>query len=119
MRELASSYFQLKLGHGYNKRYLHRLGHVSDNRCRCGAVESPEHLLLACSLYKEQRKLLFKDLSYQRRGDNKTEIVLLFSTKVSEKLLVFLKETSISTRSWHTERIVEEEESDSLAESEE
>ena len=53
LREIASSYFQLKIGHGYNKRYLHRLSHVTNNKCRCGAIESPEYLLLAYSLYKE------------------------------------------------------------------
>jgi len=91
---------------------------VTDNKCRCGAIESPEHLLLACFLYKEQRNQLFKELSYRRRGDNRAEIALLYSAKVSEKLLVFLKETKISTRSWHIERI-EDIGSDSELESQE
>ena len=39
-------------------------------------------------------------------------MALLYSEKASEKLLVFLKETRVSTRSWHTERI-EDLESDS------
>ena len=82
---------------------------MTNNKCRCGAIESPEHLLLACPLYKEQRNQLFKELSYRRRGDNRAELALLYSAKASEKLLVFLKETRISTRSWHIERIEEEE----------
>jgi hypothetical protein len=32
-RELASSFFQLKLGHGYLKAYLHRLNIISTDKC--------------------------------------------------------------------------------------
>ena len=35
-RELASALFQLKIGHGYFKAYLYRLGRSTSNRCRCG-----------------------------------------------------------------------------------
>ena len=82
---------------------------MTNNKCRCGAIESPEHLLLACLLYREQRDQLFKELSYRRREDNRAELALLYSAKASEKLLVFLKETRISIRSWHIKRIEEEE----------
>ena len=47
-RMLASSFYQLKLGHGYIKAYLHRIGRAGNNRCRCGKKETAEHLLLSC-----------------------------------------------------------------------
>ena len=46
-RELASSFYQLKIGHGYLKSYLYRLGRTNSDRCRCGKKETAEHLLLS------------------------------------------------------------------------
>lgn len=54
-RELASSLFQLKLGHGYLKSYLHRLGFSTSDKYRCGQRESPEHLLLSRKELKDPR----------------------------------------------------------------
>ena len=45
-REVTSAFYQLKLGHGYIKAYLHRFNHSSNARCRCGRIETTEHLLL-------------------------------------------------------------------------
>ena len=50
-RELASLFYQLKLGHGYLKSYLHRLNILSDNKCICGQAETIKHLLLKCKNY--------------------------------------------------------------------
>lgn len=47
-REIASAFYQLKIGHGYIKSYLDKLGHASNDKCRCGAKETAEHLLLSC-----------------------------------------------------------------------
>lgn len=47
-REIASAFYQLKIGHGYIKSYLHKLGHAPNDRCRRGAKETAEHLLLSC-----------------------------------------------------------------------
>jgi hypothetical protein len=53
-KPLASAFFQLKLGHGYLKSYLHRLNIVSNNKCKCGKTENAKHLLLYCILYREE-----------------------------------------------------------------
>jgi hypothetical protein len=115
-RELASAYYQLKLGHGYFKSYLRRLGHSTNDRCRCGKSETPEHLLLSCSLYKEARQQLRTEMNNTR-----LDLVVLLHTKLGiEKTIRFLKETGIGTRSWHLARVQddnlrEEEREDELA----
>jgi hypothetical protein len=40
-RELASSFFQLKLGHGYIRSYLYKLGHSVSDLCRCAGQRRP------------------------------------------------------------------------------
>lgn len=98
-REVASAFFQLKLGHGYIKSYLKRLGHSESDECRCGGKETPEHLILWCTLYWSERNKLKKSLNCP------LNLKVLFETKVGiEHLLVFLKETSICTRRWHLAR---------------
>jgi hypothetical protein len=47
-RVIASAFYQLKIGHGYNKAYLHRIDKVDSSNCSCGAKQKPEHLLLSC-----------------------------------------------------------------------
>ncbi|EDN97573.1 hypothetical protein SS1G_12425 [Sclerotinia sclerotiorum 1980 UF-70] len=60
-RSTICALFQLKIGHGYFKSYLKRFGISSNDNCRCGGKESPDHLLLSCPLYKMARKTLNKD----------------------------------------------------------
>ena len=43
-RELASSIYQLKLGHGYLKSYLYRLNIIANNKCTCSLEKTPKHL---------------------------------------------------------------------------
>lgn len=52
-RELVSAFFQLKIGHGYLKSYLHRFNHSTDDKCQ---RETPEHLLLSCTELKLARR---------------------------------------------------------------
>jgi ribonuclease HI len=105
-REQASAFYQLKLGHGYLKSYLHRLGHSSNDLCRCGKRETAEHLLLNCRDLAAARWRLRDGL-----GGNRLSLKLLLHTKSGiEKTLRFLKETGIVTRKWHLERRQNEEE---------
>ena len=104
-QELASAFYQLKLGHGYLKSYLYRLGHSNNDLCRCGKKETAEHLLLSCKELKVARKKLQDDLS----GTRLSLPVLLHTKAGIEKTLDFLKETSIATRKWHLARQEEEE----------
>src|ERR1700710_2573116 len=59
IRALASSFFQLKIGHGYLKSYLYRLNLVSNNKCKYGLKETTLHLLLYCKNYTLECKALF------------------------------------------------------------
>ena len=108
-RELASSFFQLKLGYGYIKSYLYRLNLVSNNKCKCGERETTGHLLLSCIFYQEQRQTVLKKIQ-GKVAIRKLTLPILLHTKIGIKaILVFLKETSICTRKWHLQRIEQEE----------
>lgn len=108
-RELASSFFQLKLGHGYIKSYLYRLKLIANNKCKCGRIETTRHLLLECPLYKEQRRALSRRVK-EEVAVRVLTLPLLLHTKIGiQSTLVFLKETSIGTRGWHLQRVEEDE----------
>ena len=90
-RELASSYYQLKIGHGYLKAYLYKLGRANSSLCYCRKSQTAEHLLLSCPDLQGARTRLKKAL-----GGARLSIALLLYTKIGiEKVLVFLKETII------------------------
>ena len=110
LRPLASAFFQLKLGHGYIKSYLHRLKIASNNKCKCGKTENAKHLLLYCELYKEERIRLFSLFKGSLDASAFNLRVLLHTEIGIPNTLVFLKETSICIRKWHIERSVEVEE---------
>ena len=104
-RELASSLYQLKLGHGYFKSYLYQQSRSESDLCSCGKRETPEHLLLSCSELHTARKQLMVDLKCR------LSLPLLLHTKIGiEKTLGFLKATGIATRKWHLGRSRVEEE---------
>lgn len=105
-RNTASAFFQLKLGHGYIKEYLHRLNHTDDDRCRCGAEETPRHLLLRCPETRDARKELRKALKNQIL----TMRLLLHTTEGIKHTITFLNTTKIATRGWHLARNIDEEE---------
>lgn len=44
-------------GHGFFKGKLYELGLDDDLACRCGMVQTAEHLLLECPLTRETRDL--------------------------------------------------------------
>lgn len=98
VRETASSFYQLKIGHGYFKSYLYRFNHVEDDRCYCSgtAKQTPRHLLLDCYLYRAER-LSIKD-ALEKPILNLTD---LFTTnKGAQATAEFLRKTKISTRRW-------------------
>jgi ribonuclease HI len=93
-REVISAFYQLKLGHGYTRHYLHKLGHVPSYKCKCGQRETPRHLLLKCPRLVTARARL-KD----RLGINRLTIEMLLDTHQGFlATLEFIKETRISTR---------------------
>ena len=94
-RELASSFYQLKLGHGYLKSYLHRIGRSESDLCRCGKRETTEHLLLSCKQTDVvQARAKLRDETQGLR----LSLKLLMHTKIGiGKTLGFLKETRLCT----------------------
>ena len=78
---------------------------MQNNRCTCGAIESPKHLLLECRVYNKERRVLFNKIKQVLRISNITLLALLYTKEGIESTLVFLKDTKISTRPWHTQRI--------------
>lgn len=108
IRELASSLFQLKIGHGYIKSYLYNLQLIRNDRCKCGYKETPIHLLLECNDYESERNSLIERLKKKLKF-SKLNLPFILHTQIGiSEVLVFLKETRIATRSWYTERAAEE-----------
>ena len=96
-RKLSSAFFQLKLGHGYLKSYLFRLGKADSPFCSCGARQTVEHLLLSCKWLKEERKVLSQDLN-----SKPLTLPLLLHTSLGIKAtLAFISRTQVGTRKWH------------------
>ncbi|RAL63918.1 hypothetical protein DID88_003106 [Monilinia fructigena] len=115
-RNTASAFFQLKLGHGYIKSYLHRFK-LANNKCICGNIEAPQHLLINCPIYKAERKEIFKEIPLP-----KITIQFLLHTKTGIELAIqFINITKIATRAWHLTRalIQNETEEREVAEEEE
>lgn len=93
-RKVASTLYQLKLGHGYFKEYLSKRGQ-GNNKCSCGSIQSPTHLLLVCKHYKNERKVLKKGLK------GRINLKILLDTKIGIiKSLEYIKSTNIATRGW-------------------
>jgi hypothetical protein len=95
-RTISSAYYMLKLSHGYLKTYLKRIGKTDSNRCRCGTLETAEHLLLSCTEYSYTRPVCLKEDS---------PLSTIFREKESRtSVLQFIRETRIATRKWHLAR---------------
>ena len=95
-RELASTFYQLKMGHGYMKAYLARIGKSDSSRCSCGAIQTADHLLLSCKWYRQERRRLKETLE----EDNITLPLLLHTKKGIAATLCFLESTKVATRKW-------------------
>ena len=107
-RQTHTAFFQLKIGHGYLKNYLHKLGHTGDDKCRCGHKETAEHLLLSCREYSQERRELALDIGVHVR--ELTLSLLLHTEQGIQHALTFIDKTGIATRKWHLTRNEEEEE---------
>ncbi len=104
---LASSFYQLKLGHGYIKAYLHRIGRAENNQCRCGKKETAKHLLLSC---RDAKLVTVRAKLKDKMQELRLSLRLLMHTKIGiEKTLDFLRDTRICTRRWHLEQWQEEQ----------
>lgn len=99
-RAICSALYQLKLGHGYNKAYLHKMGRISNDKCKCGKRETVDHLLLSCKIFKTERAELKRELN----GNNLNTRLLLNTRRGITKIIEFIHKTGISTRKWHLQR---------------
>jgi ribonuclease HI len=113
-RLIASTYYQLRLGHGYLKAYLKRIGKTNNDKCSCGAKETTDHILFQCINLVEERKALLKDLPI----NSPSKAFFFNTTKGIERVLSFIEETSIGTRKWHLQRVERELEEEELGERE-
>ena len=97
-KRLFSAMMQLKVGHGFFKSYLVRLPDYPHNRCfiDCNLIQSPEHLLLVCKHYREERIEFKKSIG----NENFTYPLLYASSKNQRALIEFIRQTGISTRGW-------------------
>ena len=95
-RHLASTFYQLKMGHGYLKAYLARINKTDRPRCSCGAIQNTEHLLLSCKWYRQERRQMREALE----EDSLTLPLLLHTKKGTVATLSFLESTKIATRKW-------------------
>jgi hypothetical protein len=96
-REIASAFYQLKIGHGYNKAFLHRIDKVDSPSCSCGAKQTPEHLLLSCRWYNSDRQILRQDLNHAPL----TLPLLLHTKRGIEATLAFISRTRVGSRKWY------------------
>ena len=96
-REISSAFYQIKLGHGYFKSYMKRIGHIETDSCSCGSKQSAKHLLLDCRRYIQNRKKMKERLGVKQLS---LEVVLHNSIGIASAL-EYLKDTEISTRGWY------------------
>jgi len=105
-RETACAFYRLKIGHGYTKSFLLKRKRAETDKCHCGVLQTPEHLLLSCNRYSSERRLLKKELDIPTL----TLQSLLHTKKGIEATLKFIGLTGIGTRKWYLGQIEEEEE---------
>ena len=95
-RNISSAFYALKMGHGYFRSYLHRLQKTDNDKCRCGNKETPEHLLLSCSLYQDERPQALRNARCLRS--------LLEDSQGVQEVLRYLERTKIGTSAWYRQR---------------
>ena len=105
-RLTASTFYQLKLGHGYLKAYLARIRKSDSSHCSCGAIQTANHLLLSCKWYRQERRQLKETLKERHL----TLPLLLHTKKGIAATLTFLESTKVATRKWQLGHEEEEEE---------
>ena len=86
-RSISAKLAQLRTGHCALNGYLHRFGKKSSSTCECGyGKETVEHYLLECRKYREQRKMLRKNVGMGRMKVR----ILLGNTKVLKHMMEYI-----------------------------
>ncbi|KAF7572893.1 hypothetical protein PtrM4_077980 [Pyrenophora tritici-repentis] len=109
-REISSAFYALKIGHGYFGSYLKRFKKRESDLCSCSHTQTPEHLLLQCSLYKTERKTLIQAIHHQPA----TLPLLLHTSAGIEATLAFITSTRIGTRKWYQGQLPDDTQRDTV-----
>ena len=89
-RRISSKLAQLRTGHCPLNGYLHRFGKKNSPICECGyGKETVEHYLLECRKYREQRKVLRKNVGMGRMKSR----ILLGNTKILKHTVEYIATT--------------------------
>ena len=89
-RSTCARLAQLRTGHCGLNKYLHRFGKTQSPFCNCGyGKETVEHFLLECGNYKEQRKLLRKNVGTGKMKLNR----LLGDTSIIKHTMEYIRTT--------------------------
>lgn len=94
-REASSTFFQLKLGHGYLRDFLFKRGKVDSKVCLCNyrATQDAAYILLSCALYKEARTKM------QEASKDPLSLAFLLNTSTGiQATIAFIKETKATTQ---------------------
>ena len=97
-REVSSAFYQLKLGHCYLRDFLFKRGKADSNVCPCNyrATQDATHILLRCTLYKEDR------MKMQEASKDPLSLAFLLDTSVGiQATIAFIKETRAATQAWY------------------
>ena len=62
-RVLETAICRLRLGHVGLNKHLHRVKASPTDLCNCGQIESVEHFIMFCPLWKSEREKLFKSIT--------------------------------------------------------
>ena len=89
-RSITAKLAQLRTGHCRLNSYLHRFNIVDSAECECGeGKETPEHFLLVCKRYKEDRKTLRKKVGFEGMNTR----CLLGDRKAIKHTMEYIKST--------------------------
>ena len=113
-KKYASTYYQLKVGHGAVGMFFARIGVIETPECWwCGAAEQTvKHLYARCRKWRKQRRKLVRErgkekIQCQPQVARRWLASLLGDEKAVAPLLKFLKATGIGEREGAKERELE------------
>ena len=84
-KDLFSIIHQLRTGYCKWNEYRFKLNQFESLECDCGEIETVQHVILRCPLYKEERHQLFKNLISQL-GINYLDMDLLLGYSKNENI---------------------------------
>jgi hypothetical protein len=101
--ETANAFYQLKLGHRYNKAYFFWIGKADSPNCSCRAKQTPEHLFLSCEWLNKNCRILHQDL-------NNILLILLLLLHTQQGIqatLAFISGTKVAICRWRLDQSID------------